>query len=282
MAAAAAAAAPAAAQRCLAPAEGRLPPCRAREGPTLSMLGGMALPPTPMRRQSIWSPSSRKVSRPTTTPFSEATTAGKRKGCKGTQIWRAGLGATAGRLAGWEGGLLRRRRPSTTLLLLLWGACTRTWGATPKRTGGAAGRAGQGPLPWTPATLATRSAGARWPRKEGPSPTAAAACSRARSTHPAAPCPAEGRQPTVQAGAGAAQHARQVIKDGIRVALVFKQLDVCACGGWRAAWVRLGEIHPWVGGRVGELGTGCRRRAGDETVHRIGMTELQRASWRVC
>ena len=40
------------------------------------MLGGMALPPTPMRQQSIRSPSSRKVSRPTTTPFSEATTAG--------------------------------------------------------------------------------------------------------------------------------------------------------------------------------------------------------------
>ena len=41
---------------------------------TLSTLGGMALPPTPMRAQSIGSPSSRNVSRPTTTPFSDATT----------------------------------------------------------------------------------------------------------------------------------------------------------------------------------------------------------------
>lgn len=43
----------------------------------LSMFGGMALPPTPMRRQSIGSPSSRNVRRPTTTPFSDATTAGQ-------------------------------------------------------------------------------------------------------------------------------------------------------------------------------------------------------------
>ena len=43
--------------------------------PTLSTLGGIAFPPTPMRWQSIKSPSSRKVSRPTTTPFSDATTA---------------------------------------------------------------------------------------------------------------------------------------------------------------------------------------------------------------
>jgi hypothetical protein len=43
--------------------------------PTLLMLGGMALPPTPMRLQSMSSPSSVKVSRPTTTPFSDATTA---------------------------------------------------------------------------------------------------------------------------------------------------------------------------------------------------------------
>jgi hypothetical protein len=42
---------------------------------TLLMFGGMALPPTPMRLQSMWSPSSVKVSRPTTTPFSDATTA---------------------------------------------------------------------------------------------------------------------------------------------------------------------------------------------------------------
>ncbi len=41
---------------------------------TLSTLGGIALPPTPMRVQSIRSPASRKLSRPTTTPFSEATT----------------------------------------------------------------------------------------------------------------------------------------------------------------------------------------------------------------
>ena len=44
---------------------------------TLSTLGGTALPPTPMRWQSMRSPSSRKVSLPTTTPFSEATTAGR-------------------------------------------------------------------------------------------------------------------------------------------------------------------------------------------------------------
>lgn len=42
--------------------------------PTLSMLGGMALPPTPILPQSMWSPSSLKVRRPTTTPFSLATT----------------------------------------------------------------------------------------------------------------------------------------------------------------------------------------------------------------
>lgn len=33
--------------------------------------------------------------------------------------------------------------------------------------------------------------------------------------------------PTMQRGAGAAQHARQVIQDGIAVALVLKQLHVC-------------------------------------------------------
>jgi hypothetical protein len=42
---------------------------------TLLMFGGMALPPTPMRLQSMLSPSSVNVSRPTTTPFSDATTA---------------------------------------------------------------------------------------------------------------------------------------------------------------------------------------------------------------
>jgi hypothetical protein len=41
---------------------------------TLSTLGGMAFPPTPMRAQSMTSPSSWNVSRPTTTPFSDATT----------------------------------------------------------------------------------------------------------------------------------------------------------------------------------------------------------------
>lgn len=41
----------------------------------LLMFGGIALPPTPIRLQSMWSPSSVNVSRPTTTPFSEATTA---------------------------------------------------------------------------------------------------------------------------------------------------------------------------------------------------------------
>jgi hypothetical protein len=41
---------------------------------TLSMFGGMALPPTPILLQSMKSPSSLKVNRPTTTPFSEATT----------------------------------------------------------------------------------------------------------------------------------------------------------------------------------------------------------------
>ncbi len=40
----------------------------------LSTLGGTALPPTPMRWQLMRSPSSRKLSRPTTTPFSDATT----------------------------------------------------------------------------------------------------------------------------------------------------------------------------------------------------------------
>lgn len=44
----------------------------------MSTLGGMALPPTPIRWQSIRSPSSRNDSLPTTTPFSDATTA-----CKG-------------------------------------------------------------------------------------------------------------------------------------------------------------------------------------------------------
>jgi hypothetical protein len=41
---------------------------------TFSTCGGMALPPMPIRRQSMRSPSSLKVSRPTTIPFSEATT----------------------------------------------------------------------------------------------------------------------------------------------------------------------------------------------------------------
>ena len=41
----------------------------------LSMFGGMALPPTPILEQSMASPSSLNVSRPTTTPFSDATTA---------------------------------------------------------------------------------------------------------------------------------------------------------------------------------------------------------------
>jgi hypothetical protein len=39
-----------------------------------SMNGGMALPPMPMRVQSMRSPSSRKDRRPTTMPLSEATT----------------------------------------------------------------------------------------------------------------------------------------------------------------------------------------------------------------
>lgn len=41
---------------------------------TRSMLGGIALPPTPILVQSMRSPSSEKTRRPTTTPFSEATT----------------------------------------------------------------------------------------------------------------------------------------------------------------------------------------------------------------
>jgi len=41
---------------------------------TRSTFGGIAFPPTPIREQSIASPSSRNCSLPTTTPFSEATT----------------------------------------------------------------------------------------------------------------------------------------------------------------------------------------------------------------
>ena len=41
---------------------------------TRSAVGGIALPPTPILVQSIVSPSSSKMSRPTTTPFSDATT----------------------------------------------------------------------------------------------------------------------------------------------------------------------------------------------------------------
>lgn len=48
--------------------------CRVRTL-ALSMLGGMALPPTPILEQSMESPSSVKLRRPTTTPFSDATTA---------------------------------------------------------------------------------------------------------------------------------------------------------------------------------------------------------------
>jgi hypothetical protein len=40
----------------------------------LSIKGGIALPPMPMRVQSIKSPSSRNVTRPTTMPLSDATT----------------------------------------------------------------------------------------------------------------------------------------------------------------------------------------------------------------
>jgi hypothetical protein len=45
---------------------------------TLSKLGGMALPPTPILVQSMVSPSSVKMSLPTTTPFSLATTVNSR------------------------------------------------------------------------------------------------------------------------------------------------------------------------------------------------------------
>jgi hypothetical protein len=60
---------------------------------TLSMFGGMALPPTPMRRQSMKSPSSRNDSRPTTTPFSDATTVG---------VWVGGRGRNGCEVGGMK------------------------------------------------------------------------------------------------------------------------------------------------------------------------------------
>jgi hypothetical protein len=53
--------------------------------------------------------------------------------------------------------------------------------------------------------------------------------------------------PTVEAGAGAAQHAGQVIQDGVRVALVLKQLHICRQG--RQGVVEQPVVRASCGGR---------------------------------
>ena len=163
------------------------------------MLGGMALPPTPMRRQSIKSPSSRNVSRPTTTPFSEATTAGEQQ----RKAKQAGIRAAGRARASWGG--------------------------------------------QTPGTLSTRTL-----RK--PKAHASLQCAPRQGASPGPP-------PTIQAGARAPQHAGQVVQDGIRVALVLKQLDICRgiAGSPCQLWVCVAgaEHRRQSRGGTGRSGGGC-------------------------